>query len=88
MVRHARHDEGSTDKVAADVPIVLGSGSLGLITIPGEPRPLTREEIDAKYPALIPGLAAHPEIGFVLVRTASGTWSHWAIGAASRRRDR
>ncbi len=70
--RHARHDEGSTE-VALDVPIVLGSGSLGLITIPGEPRRLTREEIDAKYPALIPGLAAHPEIGFVLVRTASGT---------------
>jgi uncharacterized membrane protein YvlD (DUF360 family) len=71
--RHARHDEGSTDDVASDVPIVLGSGSLGLITIPGEPRRLTREEIDARYPKLIPGLAAHPEIGFVLVRTESGT---------------
>ena len=71
-LRHARHDEGSTDDVAPDVPIVLGSGSLGLITIPGEPRRLTREEIDARYPALIPGLAAHPEIGFVLVRTATG----------------
>jgi uncharacterized membrane protein YvlD (DUF360 family) len=72
--RHARHDDDPSDTVAvADVPIVLGSGSLGLITIPGEPRRLTREEIDAKYPNLIPGLAAHPEIGFVLVRTASGT---------------
>ena len=72
-LRHARHDEGSTQAVAADVPVVLGSGSLGLISIPGEPRRLTREEIDARYPRLIPGLAAHPEIGFVLVRQASGS---------------
>ena len=34
---------------------------------------MTREEIDARYPALISGLAAHPEIGFVLVRTDTGT---------------
>ena len=33
-----------------DVPIVLGSGSLGLISLPGEPRRLTREEIDERYP--------------------------------------
>ena len=72
-LRHARHDEGSTEAVAADVPVVLGSGSLGLISIPGEPRRLTREEIDARYPRLIPGLAAHPEIGFVLVRQSSGS---------------
>ena len=39
-------------------PIVLGSGSLGLISIPGEPRRLTREEIDARYPRLIAGLAS------------------------------
>jgi len=53
--------------------MVLGSGSLGLITIPGEPRRLTREEIDARYPRLIDGLASNPEIGFVLVRQASGS---------------
>jgi uncharacterized membrane protein YvlD (DUF360 family) len=72
-LRHARHDEGHTDATAPDVPIVLGSGSLGLITIPGEPRRLSREEIDARYPRLIPGLTAHPEIGFVLVRQSAGT---------------
>ena len=32
--RHARHDEKKDAKLVADVPIVLGSGSLGLITIP------------------------------------------------------
>ena len=31
---------------------MLASGALGLISIPGEPRRLTREEIDARYPGL------------------------------------
>ena len=57
----------------SDVPVVLGSGSLGLISIPGEARRLTREEIDTRYPRLISGLAAHPEIGFVLVRQSTGS---------------
>ncbi len=51
---------------------MLGSGSLGLIYLPGPRRRLTREEIDARYPELIGGLTSHPEIGFVLVRTAAG----------------
>jgi uncharacterized membrane protein YvlD (DUF360 family) len=71
--RHARHSEGAPTPVVHDVPVVLGSGSLGLITIPGDTRRSTREEIDARYPALISGLAAHPEIGFVLVRTNAGS---------------
>ena len=70
-LRHARHDDGETNAMPTDVPIVLGSGSLGLITIPGQPHRLTREEIDARYPRLIPGLANHPEIGFVLVRQSN-----------------
>ena len=57
---------------SADTPIVLASGALGLVSIPGQPRRLTREEIDARYPRLIDGLVGHPEIGFVLVRTAAG----------------
>ena len=31
----------------------------------------TLEEIDERYPGLVPGLAAHPGVGFVLVRTAA-----------------
>ena len=51
-LRQARHaDDVDGRRVVADVPIVLGSGSLGLISIPGEPHRLTREEIDARYPA-------------------------------------
>ena len=52
---------------------MLGSGSLGLVSIPGDQHRLTREEIEARYPGLILGLAAHPEIGFVLVRQASAS---------------
>ena len=72
-LRHARHRDESTDTVVTGVPIVLGSGSLGLVSIPGDQHRLTREEIEARYPGLILGLAAHPEIGFVLVRQASGS---------------
>ena len=67
----------------ATAPIVLGSGSLGLIYLPGPNRRLTREEIDAAYPDLISGLAAHPEIGFVLVRTEAG--GSVVLGAAGSR---
>ena len=72
-LRQARNPDDSKEDQVTDVPVVLGSGSLGLISIPGEPRRLTREEIDARYPMLITGLASHPEIGFVLVRQQSGS---------------
>jgi hypothetical protein len=73
-LRQARHaDESTTTTVDTDVPVVLGSGSLGLISIPGTQHRLTREEIESRYPRLIIGLATHPEIGFVLVRQASGS---------------
>ncbi|HEY5873716.1 MAG TPA: alkaline phosphatase family protein, partial [Ilumatobacteraceae bacterium] len=82
-LRHARHQDESIDTVVADVPIVLGSGSLGLISIPGDQHRFTREEIEARYPRLIVGLAAHPEIGFVLVRQQDG--SSVALGNAGSR---
>jgi hypothetical protein len=72
-LRHARHDDGETKAVASDAPVVLGSGSLGLIYMPRDTHRLTREEIDARYPRLIPHLVGHPEIGFVLVRQSSGS---------------
>lgn len=56
---------------AAEV-VVLASGNLGLIYLMEQPRRLTREEIDARYPALIPALRRHPDIGFLLVHAAAG----------------
>ncbi|MFG3659440.1 phage holin family protein [Streptomyces sp. NPDC047706] len=50
-------------------PIVLASGNLGLISFPDVRHRLSREEIDARHPALLPTLANHPGIGFLLVRS-------------------
>ncbi|MET9560072.1 alkaline phosphatase family protein [Streptomyces tauricus] len=50
-------------------PIVLASGNLGLVSFPDVPHRMSREEIDARHPALLTTLANHPGIGFVLVRS-------------------
>ncbi len=72
-LRRAKGDDDQLSVPAtAGAPIVLASGNLGLITLPGDARRLTREEIDARHPGLIDGLVEHPEVGFVLVATASG----------------
>jgi uncharacterized membrane protein YvlD (DUF360 family) len=49
--------------------VVMASGCLGLISFPRLPGRVTRETIEAHYPALIGGLREHPGIGFMLVRT-------------------
>jgi uncharacterized membrane protein YvlD (DUF360 family) len=59
-----QHDLG--DKHA----VVLGSGNLGLVYLMEEPRRLSAEEIEQRHPRLLPALAAHPHIGFLLVRSA------------------
>ncbi|GGS03717.1 membrane protein [Streptomyces humidus] len=50
-------------------PIVLASGNLGLISFPDVPHRMSKEEIDARHPALLSMLADHPGIGFLLVRS-------------------
>ncbi len=62
-------DTGTDTDTDNGMVTVLGSGSLGLVYLPGPPRRLVREEIDERYPALIDGLRAHPGMGFVLVRS-------------------
>jgi uncharacterized membrane protein YvlD (DUF360 family) len=57
--RPARHAE----------PLVLASGNLGLVSFPDVPHRMSREEIDARHPALLTTLANHPGIGFLLVRS-------------------
>lgn len=59
------------DEVAApsSEPIVLASGNLALISFPDVPERLSREEIDARHPALLRTLAGHPGVGFLLVRS-------------------
>ncbi|MEU3790846.1 phage holin family protein [Streptomyces fructofermentans] len=50
-------------------PVVLASGNLGLVSFPDVPHRMSREEIDARHPALLTTLANHPGVGFVLVRS-------------------
>ncbi|MFR0356126.1 phage holin family protein [Streptomyces sediminimaris] len=50
-------------------PLVLASGNLGLISFPDVPHRMSKEEIDARHPALLTTLANHPGIGFLLVRS-------------------
>lgn len=50
---------------------VMASGCLGLISFPRLPGRVTLEQIQEHWPALLPALASHPGIGFVLVRSAA-----------------
>lgn len=76
--------EGMADGVGGEEgdPIVLGSGNLGLVYVPGSVR-LTLEDLDERWPRLVPGLAAHPGVGFVAAVDRAGV--PWAIGASGRR---
>jgi uncharacterized membrane protein YvlD (DUF360 family) len=65
-----------TERAQADAPstepdqfLVFGSGNLGLIYVAGEPRRLTQQELSDRFPALVPGLVAHPGIAFAVVDT-------------------
>ena len=70
-VEVSRHAEPTTvTKEAADI-VVGPSGNLANIYFPAMPGRASLEEIDERYPGLVAGLAAHPGIGFVLVKTAA-----------------
>jgi uncharacterized membrane protein YvlD (DUF360 family) len=48
---------------------VMASGCLGLVTFPREPGRVTLEQIEERWPRLIPTLRDHPGVGFALVRS-------------------
>ncbi len=58
--------EDHTDEV-----IVLASGNLGLVSFTEFPQRATLAAIEARHPGLIAGLAEHPGVGFVMVRSAA-----------------
>lgn len=80
-LRSARGEQGHD--MSDGTVTVLGSGSLGLVYLPGSSSRLTMEEIDARYPELIPTLSAHPGIGFVMVH--SSEHGAVALGPTGRR---
>jgi uncharacterized membrane protein YvlD (DUF360 family) len=77
-VSHAFHEatggkpEGKHPKndVSNQQVVVLGSGNLGLIYLMAEKHRLTLEEIQERYPRLLPALCEHPHVGWLLVRSA------------------
>ncbi|HEY9311365.1 phage holin family protein [Williamsia sp.] len=54
------------------LPVVLGSGNLGLISFPLIPGRADTDTIEAAHPGLLDGLRSHPGIGFLLVARPSG----------------
>jgi putative membrane protein len=75
-----RDERAGRQVPAADAElIVLASGNLGLIYFTARPERMTLEEIDVLFPNLLLGLATHPGIGFVMVR--SSQHGPLAIGA-------
>lgn len=81
-LRTARSEERELHQSRTE-PTVLASGNLGLVYLPIGDRRLTLEEIDEHHPQLVPGLVAHPGIGFVLVLTAAA--GPIVLGAGGRR---
>ena len=67
---------------AADVS-VLGSGNLGLLYVHSPVR-LTLDDLQQRWPNLIPGLCAHEGIGFIAGLDSAGL--PWALGAGGRHR--
>lgn len=77
----ARADRDTRDREVPDV-VVVGSGNLGLVWFPDAPRRLFLEEVQERWPGLVPGLAARPAVGVVvadsrargLVAVGAGGW--------------
>jgi hypothetical protein len=62
--------------------VVLGSGNLALLYV-REPQRLPLEEVERRWPGLVPGLLEYPTVGFVAGLSADGT--PWAVGRGGRR---
>jgi hypothetical protein len=66
---------GHEEKVASEMTemtpelVVVGSGNLGAVWFARRAGRLTLEDFAAEYPGLVPGLAEHPGVSFVVVMT-------------------
>jgi putative membrane protein len=54
---------------AGNEAVVMASGNLGLIYFTAWKERMTMEQIEGAFPDLLPGLTAHPGIGFIMVRS-------------------
>ena len=69
---HGRAARGGAP-AGQEVPdvVVVGSGNLGLVWFPDAPRRLVLEEVQERWPGLVPGLAARLGVGVVVVDSRS-----------------
>jgi uncharacterized membrane protein YvlD (DUF360 family) len=76
--------DGAPATPEGDLPevVALASGNLGLVTFPQLPERPSLEELEARYPNLVPTLRDHPGIAFLLVR--SGEHGPVVIGKRGR----
>jgi Type I phosphodiesterase / nucleotide pyrophosphatase len=65
-------DEEARRAARTDAAVVVASGNLAMVYLARHPGRLTRGEIEAAYPGVVSGLAAHPGIGIVVVGTEAG----------------
>jgi hypothetical protein len=63
-----RHGKPAAEEEQPSV-IAIASGNLGIISFTQWPERITLEQLEATFPAVIPGLAEHEGIGFVMVRS-------------------
>jgi hypothetical protein len=59
---------------------VAASGNLALVYFPGVPGRVTLEETERRWPGLLTGLAAHPGVGMLMVRSEM----HGTVALGSR----
>jgi hypothetical protein len=76
--RHVDQDAEAADAAAVSV---LGSGNLGLLYV-HSPARLTLEDLQERWPGLVPGLIAHEGIGFVAGLDSAGV--PWVLGEKGR----
>jgi uncharacterized membrane protein YvlD (DUF360 family) len=68
----ASEDIASVGADGKELPevVTLASGNLGLVSFPRIPHRVTLEELEKRYPQVIPALRDHPGVAFMLVRSA------------------
>ena len=68
----ASEDIASVGADGKELPevVTLASGNLGLVSFPRIPHRVTLEELEQRYPQVIPTLREHPGVAFMLVRSS------------------
>jgi uncharacterized membrane protein YvlD (DUF360 family) len=77
----SRHVDEGAEAAAAAAVSVLGSGNLGLLYVRSAVR-LTLEDLQERWPSLVPGLCAHEGIGFIAGLDMAGV--PWVLGEHGR----